>query len=116
MKGSHLTESHQKSIKIYNENCMKTMGRMEDKSIDLIITDPPYGMKFRSNHRAKRYEGIHWDDNLDWVDDWSSESYRVLKDNTNMYVFCSFHNVDIFKQALQRDFAIKNILISWQYS
>ena len=113
MKGSHLTESHQKSIKIYNENCMKTMGRMEDKSIDLIITDPPYGMKFRSNHRAKRYEGIHWDDNLDWVEDWSSESYRVLKDNTNMYVFCSFHNVDIFKQALQRDFAIKNILI-WE--
>ena len=108
-----MTESHQKSISIHNENCMDTMGKMEDKSIDLIITDPPYGMSFRSNHRAKKYDEIHWDDNLDWVDDWSSECYRVLKDNTNIYVFCSYHNVDIFKQSLQRDFAIKNILI-WE--
>jgi len=113
MKGSHLTESHQKSIKIYNENCMKTMGRMEDKSIDLIITDPPYGMKFRSNHRAKRYESIHWDDNLDWLDDWSEEAYRVLKRNSHIYMFCSFHNVDVFKRSLEQHFTIKNILI-WE--
>ena len=93
MKGKHLTESHQKLInKIHNENCMKTMGRMDNQSIDLIITDPPYGMKFRSNHRAKRYESIHWDDNLDWLDDWSEEAYRVLKRNSHIYMFCSFHN------------------------
>lgn len=28
--------------KIYNEDCMQTMSRLFDKSIDLIVTDPPY--------------------------------------------------------------------------
>ena len=29
---------------IYNEDCLETMKRMPDKSIDLILTDPPYGI------------------------------------------------------------------------
>lgn len=28
--------------KIYNEDCMQTLSRMDDNSIDLIITSPPY--------------------------------------------------------------------------
>ena len=92
---------------------MNTMGRMENKFIDLIVTDPPYGMNFRSNHRAERYGNIHWDDNLDWVNDFCAEANRVLKGNSHLYMFCSFHNVDIFKQALERYFTIKNILI-WE--
>jgi DNA modification methylase len=28
--------------KIYNENCLDTMSRMQDKCIDLIVTSPPY--------------------------------------------------------------------------
>jgi site-specific DNA-methyltransferase (adenine-specific) len=92
---------------------METMGRMENKFIDLIVTDPPYGMKFRSNHRAERYGSIHWDDNLDWVNDFCAEANRVLKGNSHLYMFCSFHNVDVFKQALERYFTVKNILI-WE--
>ena len=114
MKGNHLTESRQKLInKIHNESCMDTMSRMKNKSIDLIITDPPYGMSFRSNHRAERYDGIHWDDNLDWLDEFVEESYRVLKRNSHMYMFCSFHNVDVFKQSIEQHFKLKNILI-WE--
>ena len=114
MKGSLLTESHQKLINnIYNENCMKTMSRMKNQFVNLMVTDPPYGMKFRSNHRAKRYKDIHWDDNLEWVNDFCSEAYRILKRNSHLYMFCSFHNVDIFKQALDRYFTLKNILI-WE--
>jgi DNA modification methylase len=28
--------------KIYNENCLDTMKRMEDDVVDLVITSPPY--------------------------------------------------------------------------
>lgn len=28
--------------KIYEEDCLQTMARMPDNSIDLILTDPPY--------------------------------------------------------------------------
>lgn len=40
-------------IKLYNSDCMEALGNMEDKSVDLIITDPPYGMNFVSNYRKK---------------------------------------------------------------
>ena len=29
---------------IYNEDCLETMKRMADKSVDLVLTDPPYGI------------------------------------------------------------------------
>ena len=30
--------------KVFNEDCLETMKRMPDKSIDLVLTDPPYGI------------------------------------------------------------------------
>ena len=30
--------------KIYNEDCLETMKRMADKSVDLVLTDPHYGV------------------------------------------------------------------------
>jgi len=35
--------------KIYNEDCLETMKRMDDNSIDLILTDPPYGVGYEYN-------------------------------------------------------------------
>lgn len=41
--------------KVFNEDCLETMKRMEDKSIDLILTDPPYGIgdKFKGGNNSK---------------------------------------------------------------
>jgi site-specific DNA-methyltransferase (adenine-specific) len=84
-----------------------------DNSIDLVVTDPPYGMKFQSNHRKVKHKSIQNDDNLDWLGGWCKELKRVCKDEAHLYVFCSWHNVDIFKQELCAYFQIKNILI-WE--
>jgi len=99
--------------KIHYEDCINTMGKINDGMIDLIIADPPYGMKFRSNHRHERYDEIYDDDNLNWLPIWARESHRVLKDDTHLYCFCSYHNIDIFKQELEKYFNVKNILI-WE--
>ena len=96
--------------KIYNEDCLEGMKRIPDKSVDMIITDPPYGMAFRSNYRKERYGAIENDTNLDWLDAFAKDCYRVSKENTGHYVFCSFHNIDKFKQAFEKYFKIKNIL------
>lgn len=32
---------------IYNEDCLETMKRMPDNFVDLIVTDPPYGLDKR---------------------------------------------------------------------
>ena len=60
--------------KIYNESCLETMEKMEDNSIDLIVTSPPY-----ADRRKTTYGGIHPDNYVDWWLDISKELQRVLK-------------------------------------
>lgn len=35
--------------KIYNENCLQTLGRMEDNTLDLTVTSPPYNVDLGNN-------------------------------------------------------------------
>jgi len=105
-----------RSAVINDVNCIDWQDGIKqllDKSIDLVVTDPPYGMKFKSNRRKEVYKSIQNDDNLDWLGGWCKELKRVCKDETHLYVFCSWHNVDVFKQELGAYFQVKNILI-WE--
>ena len=99
--------------RVLQGDCLDVMKDIPDKSVDLVCIDPPYGMDFQSNYRKEKYNKITNDTSLVWIDDCVSELHRVLKENTHAYVFCSFHNVDIFKQALEKVFKVKNILI-WE--
>ena len=60
--------------KIYNENCFNTFKRIPDKSIDLVLTDPPYGVT------ACQWDIVPDLDRL-WI-----ELKRIGKDNC-AYVF-----------------------------
>jgi len=33
--------------KVYNENCLNTMKKLNDNSVDLVVTSPPYNMNLR---------------------------------------------------------------------
>ena len=59
--------------KVFNENCLETLKRFEDNSIDLVVTSPPYNMNLRIRNGSycsrqivkefsTKYEGF--DDNL----------------------------------------------------
>jgi site-specific DNA-methyltransferase (adenine-specific) len=59
--------------KVYNENCLQTLKRFDDNSIDIVITSPPYNMNLRIRNGdycsrqivkefSTKYEGF--DDNL----------------------------------------------------
>lgn len=61
---------------IYNEDCLETMKRMPDNSIDAVITDPPYGYSFM---------GKDWDKAVPSVEIWQ-ECLRVLKPGAFMCV------------------------------
>ena len=97
-------------IDLLHGDCFELLKDIPDESVDMILTDPPYGMNFQSGYRKTKYEKIKGDSNLDWLDDFVDEIYRVSKPNTAHYMFCSFHHIDKFKQAIERKFKIKNIL------
>ncbi len=100
-------------VQLHCGDCLDVMLTLPDESVDLILTDPPYGMEFKSSYRKIKYDKIKNDDNLDWLEDFSKLCFKKAKNNTAHYVFCSFHNIDKFKQSLQKYFTIKNILV-WE--
>lgn len=89
------------------------MKDIPDGSVDMVLTDPPYGIDFRSNYRKQKYQSIKNDKSLDWLESFVDELHRILKENTAVYCFCSWHNVDLFKKVFEQKFKIKNIIV-WE--
>jgi site-specific DNA-methyltransferase (adenine-specific) len=101
--------------KIYQGDCLEVMKQIEDGSIDLIVTDPPYLISYKTNYRNDKKHDfcseIENDNNPKLIKDYISECYRIMKNNTAMYMFCSFDKVEFFKTELQKYFKIKNMII-----
>ena len=101
--------------KIYNEDCLEGMKKIPDKSIDLIVTDPPYLVNYKTGRRKDKTHRFNKvilnDDNEQLIIDYINECYRILKNNSAMYMFCSSDKVDFFKQQLENKFKIKNMII-----
>ncbi len=70
-------------------DCLEIMKSIPDKSIDLVLTDPPYGMNFVSNYRTVKYDKIVGDDR--YPVEVLSELFRVAK--RAVYVFCRWDNL-----------------------
>ena len=92
-------------------DCLEEMKNIPDGSVDLVLTDPPYGISFRSNYRKTKYKKIMNDENLEWVEAFLLEISRIARDNTAHYLFCSYHNIDYFKYQIGHHFNVKNILV-----
>ena len=49
------------SVEILNIDCMEYMRQQPDKSFDLAIVDPPYGINISSNPVRQKHEKKLWD-------------------------------------------------------
>lgn len=98
-------------IKLIKGDCLIEMKNIPDKSVDLIVTDPPYGMNFQSHRRKEVYDKIANDVNLDWIYNFYNQCFKVMKDDTAIYSFCSWHKIDEFKAEFEKHFTLKNILV-----
>ncbi len=66
--------------KIYNEDCLEGMKKLEDNSIDLVVTSPPY-------FNAREYS--NWETYEDYLLDMKNifiEVFRVIKENRMVVV------------------------------
>lgn len=100
-----------KDIELWHGDCLEEMKKIAGKSVDLIVTDPPYGMNFQSHRRKKVYNKIANDKDLKWTSEFYRQCHRVMRDNTAIYSFCSYHKIDEFKVEFERYFTLKNILV-----
>ena len=99
---------------IYCGDCLNYMKKIPSESIDLIVTDPPYLINYQSSRRIKKekFEKIKNDVNSQQlICDYFEECNRILKNNTAIYCFCSWHHIDFFKQEFEKHFKLKNIIV-----
>lgn len=61
-------------ITIYQGDCLQKLKLLEDNSVDLIVTSPPY-----ADQRKKTYGGISTEEYVKWFLPISKELLRVLK-------------------------------------
>ncbi len=93
-------------FKCYNADCLEVMANIPDKYVDGIITDPPYLIDYRTRWRDKTPDhrfrkSIKNDTNEDFVEKYIRECYRILKDNTAMFMFCSCVNIGWFVDRIK---------------
>lgn len=95
-----------------NGDCLQYMANMDDGSVDVIVTDPPYGVSYQSNKRTKseKFAVLKNDDN-DMRFIAYKEFYRLLKNDSVCIVFASWKNVAKDIAVLEKMFDIKNIIV-----
>jgi len=89
---------------IINDDSIKVMNEMEEKSVDVIFADPPYNMQLGDAlHRPDNstVDGVfeEWDNFEspqaydEYTLKWLTAARRVLKDDGSLWVIGSYHNI-----------------------
>jgi len=112
------------SCKIFNEDCIKGMNCLPSESIDLVITDPPFGINFLSGHSSynrvrsrviRGYKEIEACQYLAFSRMWLTEIYRLLKESGSVFIFSGWNNLkDILIASDDVGFITVNHII-WKY-
>lgn len=66
---------------IINDNSLNYMATLDDSSINLIMTSPPFGLV-----RKKEYGNKDANEYIDWFKDFAKEFHRILKDNGSLVI------------------------------
>jgi site-specific DNA-methyltransferase (adenine-specific) len=79
----------EKINKVWHGDCYKLLESMPDKCVDIVVTDPPYGMSFVSNHRKTKHKKIVGDKEfpVGVIDELIRVSRKAV------YVFCRWDNL-----------------------
>ena len=70
-------------ITLHHQDCLAGMREMEDATIDLTVTSPPYNLGINYNNYDDTQDR---DAYLLWCCDWAREVFRLLKDNGSFFL------------------------------
>lgn len=64
--------------KVINGDCIEVMKTMEEGSVDLIVTSPPYGVGIEYDVHQ---DDMVWEEYVKFTYSWMEQAFRVLKDD-----------------------------------
>ncbi len=121
--------------KILCGDCLEILKQIPDESIDLVLTDPPYGIskkgleidytniqnrKLKKNSKKPKkikYDFGEWDhfesrdELLNWTEQWVKECFRVLKESGNFVSFFDSNNISHFGDILNKYGYVRQIIV-----
>ena len=96
-------------------NCLKLMEDIPDKSIDLLLTDPPYNISKNNNFKTMKRSGIDfggWDHKFDLIS-WLSGISRIMNDGSSIIIFNDWRNLGILDKKLESEGFIGKDIFRW---
>jgi DNA modification methylase len=107
---------YENNTNIYNGDCIEYIKTIKDKSIDCLITDPPYGVDIQfgayDNQLSRKIENDgNIEDALVLLDEMLINVKSKLKDDAHIYIFCNWKIYPQFNQIISKHFQIKNLII-----
>lgn len=104
-------------MELINGDCIAILSNMDDNSIDMIFTDPPYKVYTGGNKVKNAPKGI-LKNNSQLMEDipefnlWLDQCYRVLKDSSHAYFMVNFLNLEKLLEAVRKSgFEVHNLLV-----
>lgn len=76
-------------------DCVSVMAHIPSRSVDFILTDPPYLINYTSRDGRK----VPGDNNAAWLKPAFCGMYRILRDNSFCVSFYSYRHADKFIEA-----------------
>lgn len=95
-------------------DCLELMKELPDKSIDLLLTDPPYNVARKNNFNTMGRTGLdfgEWDKGFD-QEAWLHSIDRILSDDASVVIFNTFQNLTMTQSILEQyGFVYKDFII-----
>ncbi len=93
---------------IFNEDAITGLSRIPDGSVDLILTDPPYGLGKDYGNNSDKQEAQEY---LAWTERWIDAALPKLKPTGSLYIFLTWrYSPEIFVMLKQRMSMINEII------
>jgi DNA modification methylase len=107
---------YENNTNIYNGDCIEYIKTIKDKSIDCLITDPPYGVDIQfgayDNQLSRKIENDgNIEDALILLNEMLINVKSKLKEDAHIYIFCNWKIYPQFNQIISKHFQIKNLII-----
>ena len=101
-------------VTLYHGDCREVLPTLTRGSVDLVLTDPPYGIGYvtaRRSHDDPMVAPLHGDDHVPV--DWLAEIPRLSRFRTALYWFIREDGIEAVRQAVQGIKFGLNTMLVW---
>ncbi|HUF05655.1 MAG TPA: site-specific DNA-methyltransferase [Aridibacter sp.] len=97
--------------RIFRGDAHDLLGRLPDKSFDLLFADPPYNLD--KSFGKKRFRKVEPEEYEARLDKWLEPASRLLKPNASVYLCGDWRSSAAIQRAGSRHFTLRN-RITWE--